>query len=545
MVKKENSSTYKRLIKIVEIPSMSPSSEEENRVAQELYDEISQEKYFKSHPEDLRLLPVEGDGLDRHIVFAIVRASKKTDKTVLMMGHMDVVAVDVFGPLKDLAFDPESYTEKLDPKGLGEDAAKDLRSGEWLFGRGVADMKSGVCAGTELLMELSKKTEDLKSNVAVLFVPDEENNSAGMLGAARWLARFQEEGLSFLCCVDLEPTFATGEDAQPTVYLGSLGKINPFIYCLGKEAHAGEYYDGFSVGPTISRIGLSLDGDISLSDRLGNNVYPPFAALKIEDMRDEYSATILSRSAMAFSYLTSTKMPGEIIELLKDTALKALNDSITEHEERKATYRRENGMAAPQERLKARVFTVGEIMSLAEKKTGRSGEDIAFEIIADCPKKDDERAKGLKVISQVVDDLGLRGPLAVVGFLPPWYPHRVNEERLPQDELPRKAAKELVLESLRQGVKLEVRTMFEGVSDLSYCGFTGDRSDAIAFEENMPGGKTLYDFPTEELLKLSIPVLNFGPVGKDAHKETERLHLPFYLDSYPKLLRHLIETLGK
>ena len=103
-------------------------------------------------------------------------------------------------------------------------------------------------------------------------VSDEEISSAGMLGAVPWLAKLQDEGLRFICCIDLEPTFASGEEAKPTGYLGSLGKINPFFYCVGRDTHAGEYYDGFNVGPTAARITLALDGNTQRGDSLGETL---------------------------------------------------------------------------------------------------------------------------------------------------------------------------------------------------------------------------------------------------------------------------------
>ncbi len=68
----------------------------------------------------------------------------------------------------------------------------------------------------------------------------ERRNSSGMLSASSCLARFQkEEGLRYLACIDLEPTFATGDEARPTIYLGSIGKINPFSSVRASENPSG------------------------------------------------------------------------------------------------------------------------------------------------------------------------------------------------------------------------------------------------------------------------------------------------------------------
>ena len=529
----KDSRLYRRLLKIASIPSVSPSSEGENQAAQALYDELAQTDYFKENPDDLKLIPLLGDRFNRHFVFGMVRAPKPTSETVVLLGHMDVVSVEMFGSLREFAFSPEEYTKRLDPTSLGQDGAKDLLSGEWIFGRGVTDMKSGVCGAMELLMETAEDPSSTEVNIAVLFVPDEENNSLGMLSAVPFLAKLQDEGLSFRCCIDTEPTFATGEDAKPTVYLGSLGKINPFFYCVGVKAHAGEYYDGFSVGPTMARIALAIDGNPALTDQLDGTMYPPYAALKVDDMRDEYSATIMSRCAMAFSYLTSTKMPPEIMAELKSIAKESLDRSIEEHERAKKAYREQNGMALSPSCLSGTVYSVKEIMDLAESRG----------IVPVVSEEGDERARGMETISRLVDDLEMEGPLVVVGFLPPWYPHRSNMADIEGDPEVKEVASKLREKAVEQGLEMEIRTMFEGVSDLSYCGFTGTPEEARAFEDNMPGGRAIYSFPTDELLKLAIPILNFGPVGKDAHKRSERLYLPFYLDHYVNLLRYLVKSI--
>lgn len=541
----QNSDLYKRLLKLIRIPSVSPSSVEENRVAQAIYKDIEELDYFKRNPEDLWLLPMEGDPLERHFVFAVVRAEKETPRTIVLTGHMDVVGVDVCGGLKEWAFDPEEYTRRLKPETLKDDARADLLSGDWLFGRGVADMKAGVSAGMTLLADASRNPGGLHANLAVLFVPDEETNSEGMLGAVPWLVHLQDEGFEFVGCINTEPTFATGKEAHPTAYLGSIGKINPFFYCLGLETHIGEYYEGFSAGLLATQINFSLDGNAELADSFQDTAYPPFACLKIDDMRDEYSATVLSKCALFYSYLTATKLPGKLLEELKGMAIKATERAIERNERNRRAFCFRNRLAFPEHRMSGTVLTVDEVMKLAEKKLGRDRQDLYESFLLEGSSKGDIRDKALELISRIVERLELEGPLVIVGYLPPWYPHRVNVEATPGDQIMAACAADLAREAGKFGLEFELRPLFEGVCDLSYCGFTGDLEDVRAFEDNMPGGRGIYRFPSEDLVRLNIPVMNFGPVGKDAHKKTERLFLPFFLDRYPRLLQYLVDTLSK
>jgi arginine utilization protein RocB len=63
------------------------------------------------------------------------------------------------------------------------------------------------------------------------------------------------------------------------------------------------------------------------------------------------------------------------------------------------------------------------------------------------------------------------------------------------------------------------------------------------FARNMPGWGKLYSLPTDALAELDIPVLNLGPLGRDAHKNTERIHLRYTLEVFPHLLAFLVKKI--
>jgi arginine utilization protein RocB len=136
-------------------------------------------------------------------------------------------------------------------------------------------------------------------------------------------------------------------------------------------------------------------------------------------------------------------------------------------------------------------------------------------------------------------------PVIIVGFLPPFYPHRTNLRESSRELGIVRAVEELADEAKEShGETLKVNEHFIAISDLSYVGFHGTREDILPLTENTPGWGKVYNLPVEALLKLNIPVLNIGPSGRDAHNFTERLHLPYYLGAYPKLLESLIERLS-
>jgi arginine utilization protein RocB len=65
------------------------------------------------------------------------------------------------------------------------EARNDLESGDYIFGRGTADMKGGGSIQLALFKRYSE-LEDFPGNILLIAVPDEENLSAGMLSAFRF-----------------------------------------------------------------------------------------------------------------------------------------------------------------------------------------------------------------------------------------------------------------------------------------------------------------------------------------------------------------------
>ena len=169
---------YRKLLELVRIPSIT-ESEAEIEITRFLYDNLAKEQYFREHPEHLNLIP--GPDGKRHSLVAMVRSASETAETVLCISHLDVVDVDVYGDLAKEAFDPEALQPLLKNYPLDEAAQKDLESGNWIFGRGVMDMKCGVALELDLLEELARNRNSFDVNIVVAAVFDEEGSNQGMI----------------------------------------------------------------------------------------------------------------------------------------------------------------------------------------------------------------------------------------------------------------------------------------------------------------------------------------------------------------------------
>jgi arginine utilization protein RocB len=534
---------YSLLLDLVAIPSVS-FSEEENRAADFIFSTLSDLEYFRRNPSFLRFLPAEGDPLGRKAVAALVKANTQTKKTVIITGHFDVVDAEACGHLKNLAFSPEEYTRRVDELEIPEEARSDLASGEYLFGRGVSDMKSGIALEMCLIGELSR-LESFPANVLFLAVPDEENTSAGMRGAVPWLVRLRNEWeLEYTACLNSEPSVGGRGIPAGGVYVGTIGKIMPFYLCVGKEAHVGDYYEGVSASLLTSYLSLILEGSPETAESLDGVHFPPQACLRFKDLVKNYSVTLPERSVAYYNCLTVSRTPARILEEMKTVAGRALEMTLTHLSKARQTLR-EQGASLPEKKaLLPRVLSYEELLEKVRSRTERF-DDVLESFLKTLPDSMDERDLCIETASYLLDLSGEKGPLILVGFLPPFYPPRLNRSESAGERALLRAVERLKEAGKPYGLSISRIDVFQGIMDLSYLGFQGEPSELDALAENMPLWGRGYRFPLNELKKLDVPIANFGPIGKDDHKNAERIHLPYYLHTLPPLFFKFVEFLAE
>jgi arginine utilization protein RocB len=94
------------------------------------------------------------------------------------------------------------------------------------------------------------------------------------------------------------------------------------------------------------------------------------------------------------------------------------------------------------------------------------------------------------------------------------------------------------------GLPVQQVHYFNGISDLSYVNYQDHGEGWTAFKSNTPVWGTSYSIPFDEMKELQAPVLNVGPLGKDAHKRTERLHMKSAFEEVPVLVEGMIKMMG-
>src|SRR5947209_3050690 len=129
---------------------------------------------------------IEGDPWGRQNAYAFLRG--QSSRTLVLLGHIDTVDTKDYGPLEAYALDPDALSAQRDALvelTVGTKADLDAHPDDWMFGRGVADMKSGVAANIAVMRRLAEmaRISALPISVVMLATPDEENESAGVLQA--------------------------------------------------------------------------------------------------------------------------------------------------------------------------------------------------------------------------------------------------------------------------------------------------------------------------------------------------------------------------
>ncbi len=439
---------------------------------------------------------------------ALVMSDSPSKGTVILTGHYDVVDTADFGSLENLAFSPLEYTEALKRLSPGKEAEQDLKSGDYLFGRGVMDMKCGLAVEMALLAEASSSPSALGVNLLFLAVPDEEVGSAGMRAAVPMLSRLQDDkGLNFLGALLTEPgnAGAPGEEGE-FIFLGAVGKLMPFFYCVGKGS-PGELFRGFNASlwrPTY----CCLWGEPRPSERSKGR--PRLPCLSFHEGYPGRLFRDTSRQGCGFFQPAD---PGE--------------DSGGSHPRDEKDSRRGLQRSVDQIRTSAsemgedfdgrepEVLTFEEFASRTAAAVGGDVKGRIRDLVDAMDPTLDDRQRSLELVSEMLSWAPTSTPMIITGFLPPYYPHRMNRGESEGDlRAIRVAEKVIEAAKSRFGIDIRAREYFAGICDLSYMGFRGSSFDVLCMASNTPGWGSVYRLALKELLGLDIPVLTWALPGR-------------------------------
>ncbi len=364
-------------LELVRFPSITNTAGEV-AFAQHLHALLAAHPYFQANPGHLRIERAPDDPHGRSNVFALVHGGPRA---VALTGHYDVVSVENYGDLAPYACEPDELLPRLiadlehDARDAGDLLAlQDLKGGDYMPGRGALDMKSGVAAGIAQLFHLAELGER-PGSLLLVATPDEEQTSQGMRAAAARLPSLaQEWGLELVAAINLDSTTDRGDGSEgQVIYLGSVGKLLPSVYVVGRDTHAGAPFDGVGANLLAAEITRRIECNPDLADMAAGEAAPPPVCLKQADLKNHYDVTTPAAAWCYYNMLTYSWSPSQVLEKIGRLVQEALDATIAELEERAQRYAALTGGAPVQRAWQPRALTFADLKRRALARSGASG----------------------------------------------------------------------------------------------------------------------------------------------------------------------------
>ena len=535
--------------RLVRVRSVSPGAGEQD-VAREVLAILTEDGRSTAYTA-AGLDPIPNDPWGRSNAYAYLRGA--SEKTVILFGHIDTVGTADYGSLEPFALSPDDllrgFEAGVSPDGFFD---RDMAEypGDWLFGRGVVDMKSGVAVNLAVMRHMAAQAHTSPSplSVIVLATVDEENESAGALRAAEFLLEMRtRHGLQYVGAVNTDYTTSLyPDDPHRYVYTGSIGKLLPSFYIVGRESHVGDPFAGIDANVILAELVRTCALDTDLCDVVGKDVAPPPVTLHAQDLKAQYDVQLPFEAWVYINLLTLTSTPADVLARLCQNAQDALATVL----DRIAAAERRWSVTGGQNRREARVTQTGTVIAYADllqRAQAAAGphevESALAQVWQQTLTTADSRTRSLALVRRLWSLSGLSGPAIVVYFSPPFYPHVATPES------PLLDAMRTVIRAHPDLHLIEER-YFPFLSDMSYVRLDVDDSlDALV--DNMPvwlddghpsrpGG---YSLPFAALRELDLPVINFGPYGRGAHQRGERVLMSYTFETLPRLVLEVMANL--
>jgi len=442
------------------------------------------------------------DTLARSNVYVLKKGT--SSRCIVLAGHFDTVTTSDYGDLEGLALNAvvlrEATIAKLERTGESPLALADLKSGEFLPGRGLLDMKAGIAAGLAAL-------EYYEGACSLLLVatPDEEDRSAGMRAAAPELSCIaREQKLDIELVINLDAISDQQDGAAGRVAaFGSIGKQLLTAFAVGRETHACYPQDGANSAYIAAELVTEFEMAPELSEVTGSEMAAPPTALYAKDMKVGYNVTTPAQTFVYWNTLQHRRNGAEVLSIAMALAARAV--------------------VRAESRLKCKIA----LMRFAELNNRLPHNHLVEKAaeLALCSNLDlPERARLLT--QHAWSQSGLAGPAVVMGF-----------GSIPYSAVSLADAK--LSGVIAEAVKahgLSTVSYFPGISDMSFVGQAA--GDFAAVAENTPlwGSSFVLSEPA------GYACINIGPWGRDYHHWLERLHAPYAFETLPKVLLAVIEA---
>lgn len=537
---------------LVAVPSIVREPGGESNCAKKVYDYYMSLDYFKENPSFVKMVKTINDFVDRHSTYAYVKGTKgNSNKTILLIGHIDTVGVDDFGNIKEHAFNSDKLPELLLNMNVDNEVKEDILSGEYMFGRGSLDMKAGVAGHMYLIKYFSEHPEELDGNILAYAECDEEDNSNGILTGLKEFKKLKEtEGFEYIACINAD--YSTGynlTDINRYVYFGSVGKLLPSFYVVGKETHVGQAYGGLDPNLIVAELTKLIELNTDLCDAAQGEVTIPPISLKQSDFKEGYTVQTPLAAYAYYNFFTHSMSPADVMKISKEKAIEAFDNVVKYTNDSYKKYCELSNVEYHKLPWKTRVYTWEEFYNELKEKHGEKFTEHIFNFAKKLNETEptlDLRLFSVRVIEEAWKWLEDKSP-AIIAFFGSVFSARI--------EMTGKTEKErMLLDAVNNSIKsvqeycknpIKVRMFYPYISDSSFMAISDDVGTIETLGNNMPSWKTKYYYDIDDVLAVNVPVVNIGTFGKDGHKMTERVHMNYTFECVPNMTYLTIRELLK
>jgi arginine utilization protein RocB len=567
--------------RLVRIDSVSPSVAGENACGAEIRQALAERGVASA------TWPMRAD--DRRIVWAMVEGGAvppdaERIPTVVLLGHLDTAGIQDYGSDLD-PFDPQGLRQHLLERWRRHPDAEDERlqdaaSGEWMFGRGSFDMKSGVAAQIAVMGALERARASLPGNVLMVTTPDEEVESAGLMDALAPLIELRDaRRLDLIGVINSDYTAPRQPgDEKRYIYRGTIGKLLCCFYVRGCETHVGEAFRGLDANLIAANLVRATNLNPDLCDEADGEITVPPVTQKVRDFKARYDAQTPISAVVHCSCLVHGWTPRDVLARMVALAGRALSEANHRRIEAWGDYARRQGSTDALLGLGGRVFTYGQLYRAVAERMGGADlreelDERAFGAIAGVretleplPRAErealidrahlvhmDSRERSLVIVRELVDVavregvLDARTPAIVVYFAPPFFPPIRGD---PDSRLNRAIAADVAEGDYGE---LQFRGFYPYVSEISFMRVDQAVYDSLPLlKDNFPLWRDrseelpeelrveTFSVPFDLIRELDCDVANIGPWGKEAHGRGERVHMPYSFEKVPELIHGVV-----
>lgn len=501
--------------------------------------------YFRENPDDIRLADSHGSPMTRNVV-AVVRGTGR--EALFLAGHYDTVSIANYHDLAPLSRSADALKAALLEDLTGRDlnpqearALTDLSGDDFLPGRGMLDMKSGLAAAIAILRRFSEQPQR-RGNLLFCCSPDEERDSRGMRALRDWLPDLMRElDLEPIGAINMDVTSDQGDGAEGrAAYAGTIGKLMPFALVVGQSAHASYPFEGVSAQLIASGIIRRIEANAALADNGGGSVSPPPICLEARDLRDVYEVTTPERCWLAFNWLYHSWTAEDLFRRFEAEIRVAADQAVADQARNAETYADLCGNSVGTKPAPVRIVTYEALKVAAEKAMGAGFAGAMAAKQAELTGIDNPLAISRALTNWLVGVARISGPVVIIGFASLHYPATQLDLLHPHDlALHNAISATLATLDGNPARRLKWRPHFQGISDMSFFGVPSGNVTGLVAANTPP--ERLIDQPRADALR--CPMVNIGPWGREFHQRLERVYTPYAFDQLPRIVADIADRL--